>query len=375
MTRASSISKGQVKLASYSDGPQIRDFIKSQVFGTIHPITVSEISNPDIKNRTIIITGANTGIGLQTAKQMAQIDCVSRLILACRNLSKGEAARNVILAGVQDNRKGSIDVHVWQLDMSVSTSIVAFADRAGKELDRIDAVVLNAGVDLVAYQRALQKNRGLEMTLMVNVIGTVLLAVLMVPVLREKRSQSELAPRITIVGSAVQFFAKYDVLLQAAQGQTEESILEWLSNETRWDGKITEERYYLSKGMLQMLVQHLAAKVSQSAKDNGKKMIVLNCVAPGYCRTELFEQSGTAASRMALRLIGWDGSVGARALITGAIGKEGDEKSHGGYMSHAKVKKHSAWFETTQGREIGEHLWREMVEIMEETQPGAEKRL
>lgn len=375
MTRRSSTPNGQVKLVSYSDGPQIRDFFKSQVFGTIQPVTASDVSSPDVQNRTVIITGANTGIGLQTAKQIVQLDCVSQLILACRNISKGEAARETILAAVPNDRSGKIDVHVWQLDMSTRASIAAFADRAGRELDRIDAVVLNAGVDLTSYQKASEDDYGLEMTLMVNVVGTILLAALMVPVLREKRSRSELTPRITIVGSAVQFFAKYDVLLQAAQGQNGESILKWLSDEMRWNGKITEDRYYLSKGMLQMLVQRLAARISQSAQKDGNKMIVLNCVAPGYCRTELFQESGTASSRMALRLIGWEGSVGARALITGAVGKEGDEKSHGGYMSQAQVKKHSSWFDTAQGREIGEQLWHEMVQILEETQPGAGNKL
>lgn len=375
MARSQSLASGKPKLASYSDGPQIRDFLRSQAFGTIKPVSASDVSSSGVKNRTIIITGANSGLGLEATKQLAQLDCNSRLILACRNISKGNTAREAVIASLSHARKGQVDIHVWQLDMASRASLTAFAERANTELDRVDALILNAGVDLVMYEKASDHDGGFEMTLMVNVVATILLASLMVPVLRMKRANTDPVPRITIVGSAVQFFPKYDILLQAEHEEKGEGILKWLSNEERWKNQITQERYYLSKGILQMLVQRLAEKITQNASADAKDIVVVNCVAPGYCRTELFREAETSMSKIALKLIGRDGHVGARALVVGAVGIEGDERSHGGYMSEGQVKKSCAWFATSQGQDISRTLWAEMLQILEETRPGTTKQL
>ena len=130
------------------------------------------------------------------------------------------------------------------------------------------------------------------MTVMVNVVGTLVLAVLMVSVMRSQMARNSgkavgrngmSPPRISIVGSAVQFFAKYEQLLEASQSG--EGILRWFSDKERWNGKITQDRYNLSKGMVQMLVRCLAKQVSKGEKE-GKGMVVVNCLNPGYCRTE-----------------------------------------------------------------------------------------
>lgn len=357
------------KLASYSDAKQFRSFLKGQVFGTIPEVTNDAISNPQIKNRTIIITGANSGLGLEASKQLIQFDCISRLVLACRSTTKGDTAREAVLACVPKDRKDKVDVQVWQLDMASKASIVAFSERTKRDLDRIDAVVLNAGVDLGSrYDKVGEEEGGYEMTLMVNVIGTIMLATLMVPVLREKTSGLAQTPRITITGSAVQFFVKYNVLVDAQYEEKGEGIFKWLSDEKRWKGKITEERYFFSKGLLQMLVRQLAARIQ-------KGTVIINCVGPGYCETELFRESATMGSRIGMKLIGWEAKVGARSLVIGAIGKNGDEKSHGGYMSEGQVRDCSSWFETEQGDQIGRQLWKEVMDVTREVAPYAESSL
>lgn len=355
------------KLAPYSDAKQIRSFLLGQICGTISPITPSDLSS-----RTIIITGSNTGLGLESAKQLYGLG-VGRLILACRNLEKAEAAKREILSQANPgshSTKQTIKqtIEMYELEMANTSSIARFAELIARDLDRVDAIILNAGVDLVSYRKA--EPQGYEMTLMVNVVGTFLLAILIVPILRKSATEHQMSapPRISIVGSAVHFFAKYELLLQASVSG--EGILSYLSDENRWHGKIGEDRYYLSKGMVQMLVRQLARRINDSAEKSGKPTVIVNAASPGYCRTNLFNESASVASRMGLKLIGRDADVGARAMVIGAIGQDGGDKSHGGYMSEGKVRDYSSWLETEQGDEIARKLWDEVAEVVETVQPG-----
>lgn len=354
-----------VKLAEYSDSRNLRDFLKGQIWGTVSPVTPDNIEKAHVGNRTIIITGANTGLGLKAAKQFAKLACVSRLVLACRDLRKAEAAKEEVLTTLTENKRTTTDIQCWKLDMASRASLVAFAERANSELDRIDAIVLNAGVDFGSqYVKTASEEGPFEMTVMVNVIGTMMLATLMVPILR-KKAVPELRPRITIVGSAVQFFIKYQILVDAANNRSGESVLEFLSNEARWKDKITDDRYYLSKGILQMLVQQLTANMSKENGSSGNPPVIVNCVAPGYCKTDLFRTSGTAMRKMSLRLIGREAEIGARTLVVGAVGQTGGVESHGMYMSEGEVKgSGSKWFKTEQGREIGRRIWGEVCDLI-----------
>jgi len=356
------------KLVPYSNAKQTRSFLLGQLFGTIQPLKPSELP-PDLPSRTIIITGSNTGLGFQAAKQLYTLG-VGRLVLACRSPEKAEAARQDILAQTpQSNGSQKQIVEVYELDMASTTSISKFVERVARDLDRVDAIVLNAGVDLVSYRK--NEPQGYEMTIMVNVIGTFLLAVLMVPVLRKFATEHRMVkpPRISIVGSAVHLTAKYEVLLQAAS--SDEGVLRWLSDEGRWSGKIGEDRYFLSKAMVQMLVQQLARRISNEGKDGHKPMVVVHALSPGYCRTDLFQESSSVGSRIALKIIGWEADVGGRALVVGAIAERGGEASHGGYMSEGELRQCSSWLETGQGKEVGDKLWAEMLDVVEGVQPGA----
>lgn len=371
----------QSKLTSYSNGPQLRSFLHGQIFGTVPPVTASEIKSQSFSNLTVIITGANTGLGFDAAKQLLQLGCVKRLILACRSLERGQKAKQV-LAGIKVDGAGAATptsiIEVWELDMANLKSIQAFADRCSRELDRIDSVVLNAGVHLRKQERVAAEDGGFETTIMVNVVGTFVLACLMVDVLRGKNihisgngnTQGRVTPpRITIVGSAVQLWAKYQPLVDGAQSQR--GVLKWLSDEKRWDG---DDRYYLSKGIVQMLVTQLARRINEG-KEKGKDMVILNCAAPGYCRTELFRDHETFPVRLSLKLIGRDADIGARSLVVGAVGEKGGIKSHGGYMSEGVSKDPCSWFDTKQGEDIGRMMWDEVLEILGTVKPEAVRAL
>lgn len=92
--------------------------------------------------RNIIITGANSGLGLETAKKIAKASNEYRLILACRNIGKGNEAKNTIISG-----SGNENISVMELDTSSLASVKSFAATYPKQgYGSIYALLCNAGV-------------------------------------------------------------------------------------------------------------------------------------------------------------------------------------------------------------------------------------
>lgn len=141
---------------------------------------------------TFIVTGANVGLGYEAAKHLVALGS-AKVILTVRNLSAGETAKAEIEAAT-----GTTGIaEVWQLDLAKYDSVKAFAKRAVAELDRIDAVIENAGV--AGGERAMAEGHLLQIT--VNVVSTLLLAVLLLPKLSESARRFGILPHLTIVTS------------------------------------------------------------------------------------------------------------------------------------------------------------------------------
>ena len=102
--------------------------------------------NLDLSSQVAIITGANAGLGFESAKQLLALN-LSHLILAVRTTSKGEQAARQLR---QLSPKAKIEV--WGLDMCSYASIQAFAGLVGRELTRLDIALLNAGLAKAAFE-------------------------------------------------------------------------------------------------------------------------------------------------------------------------------------------------------------------------------
>jgi NAD(P)-dependent dehydrogenase (short-subunit alcohol dehydrogenase family) len=99
--------------------------------------TTSDI--PDQTGRTAVVTGANTGLGLQTATALAARG--AHVVLAVRNLDKGKDAIQSIAAA-----SPGAAVTLQELDLSSLNSVRAAADELRSEHDSIDLLINNAGV-------------------------------------------------------------------------------------------------------------------------------------------------------------------------------------------------------------------------------------
>lgn len=107
------------------------------------PWTAADI--PDQTGRTAVITGANTGLGYETAHALAGRG--ARLVLAVRNLDKGKAAADLI-----GRRYPGADVTVQELDLTSLDSVRAAADQLRASHDQIDLLINNAGVMMTPKQ-------------------------------------------------------------------------------------------------------------------------------------------------------------------------------------------------------------------------------
>jgi len=94
---------------------------------------------PDQTGRVAVVTGANAGLGLETAAVLAERG--ARVVVAVRDLGKGEAA-----VGEIRRRTSNADVALQQLDLSSLASVRTAADELRAAYPRIDLLINNAGV-------------------------------------------------------------------------------------------------------------------------------------------------------------------------------------------------------------------------------------
>nr|XP_033807658.1 retinol dehydrogenase 12-like isoform X2 [Geotrypetes seraphini] len=132
-------------------------------------------SNAKLHGKVVIITGANTGIGKETARDLARRG--ARVIIACRDIVKGEAAACEIRATT-----GNEQIVVRKLDLADTKSIKTFSETIQQEEKQIHILINNAGVMMCPYSKTAD---GFEMHLGVNHLGHFLLTFLLLDLLKQ----------------------------------------------------------------------------------------------------------------------------------------------------------------------------------------------
>jgi NAD(P)-dependent dehydrogenase (short-subunit alcohol dehydrogenase family) len=141
---------------------------------------------PDQSGRTAIVTGANSGLGLATARELARAGAT--VTLACRDAGKGEAAAGQIRAAVP-----GAQLEVGVLDLADLGSVREFAARAADARAHLDLLINNAGI--MAAPRRLTRD-GFESQFGTNHLGHFALTGLLLPALLTAP-----APRVVTVSS------------------------------------------------------------------------------------------------------------------------------------------------------------------------------
>jgi NAD(P)-dependent dehydrogenase (short-subunit alcohol dehydrogenase family) len=127
----------------------------------------------DLHGKVAIVTGASTGLGLETARALASVG--AEVVLAGRDSSRVDAAAATILERVPD-------AHLEQgaLDLTSLDSVRAFAEWFANEHDRLHLLINNAGVMYTPFDHTAE---GFEMQFGTNHVGHFLLTCLLVPLL------------------------------------------------------------------------------------------------------------------------------------------------------------------------------------------------
>jgi len=115
----------------------------------------------DLSDKTCVVTGANTGIGKECARGLARLG--ARVVLACRSAERGAAALEELRADT-----GSDRLELRLLDLAEPASIARFAEDLGRDLERLDALINNAGLWMTERTTTAE---GHETTFAVNVLG------------------------------------------------------------------------------------------------------------------------------------------------------------------------------------------------------------
>ncbi|AFH47770.1 Dehydrogenase [Ignavibacterium album JCM 16511] len=114
-----------------------------------------------MKNKVVIITGANKGIGKEAAKQIAKLG--AKVYMACRSLDSANQAKEEII-----KETGNQNVFVIHLDLADMNSVKSFADEFKQRENKLDVLINNAGIWTKSKQIF---ELGVEMTFAVNVVG------------------------------------------------------------------------------------------------------------------------------------------------------------------------------------------------------------
>jgi NAD(P)-dependent dehydrogenase (short-subunit alcohol dehydrogenase family) len=128
---------------------------------------------PDQTGRIAVVTGANSGLGLVIARELARKG--ARVVMACRNLDKGHAAVDAIRSEVPDAQ-----LQLDELDLASLASVQSFAERFKNTHDGLDLLLNNAGV-MAAPRR--HTADGFELHLGTNHLGHFALTNLLLPLM------------------------------------------------------------------------------------------------------------------------------------------------------------------------------------------------
>jgi retinol dehydrogenase-12 len=227
--------------------------------------------------KTAIVTGANTGMGKETARELARLGM--KVIMACRNREKGEAARKEIVA-----ETGNQDVQVMLLDLASRDSIRGFVREYTQRNERLDVLVNNAGVSL----RERTETDGVETTIATNHIGPFLLTILLVDLLKRSRPA-----RVVLVASMVHRNARFDP--------------EDFGGKRAWTGYGA----YANSKLLNILFSfELARRLAGTG-------VTVTCLNPGLVNSEFFRNYRRIPFmlRVVKRLIGKTPAEGARTAV------------------------------------------------------------
>ncbi|KAI0065466.1 short-chain dehydrogenase [Artomyces pyxidatus] len=332
----------------------------------------------DLSGKTVLVVGANIGLGYEAAKHFANMK-PGKLILACRTVEKGKQAAHstilffpfeifanvapVILTAIKEETSFE-NIEARAVDLSVSQSVVDFADLFVKEEDRLDVYVYNAGVALDTHTRTVDD---WETTLQVNDLSSMLLTVLLLPLML-KSPDPKFSPRAVIVASDVHFAA-----VITPEELASPNLLETFNDKEHCtphgdiQRRVMSGRYNLSKLLNVFFVRELASRLPANSP------LIVNAVNPGLCHSGLSRNARFPTSLFMFifkALVARTTEMGSRPLVWAATAARHREHDlRGAYVSDSGVKEPSDFVLSEEGARVQKRLWNETADALTKVSP------
>ncbi|CAG8910198.1 unnamed protein product [Penicillium egyptiacum] len=314
-----------------------------------------------IQGKTILITGANTGLGREAARHALALGA-GTVILGVRTLSKGEDAKANIEASTGYTDKGK--VLVWPIDLESFASVRAFAARVRKHITieggRLDIAIMNAGIASVEY--AITRD-GWERGIQVNVLSTALLSLELLPLLlRTKERDPSAQPHLVLLTSDIHKSIKF-------HERNETSILSILNSEEQWKksqaaGGATE-RYGVTKLMDIFIAIEIARLVPRD--ECGNPLVIVNAVTPGFCKSDLLtREKAPWMLKLIQALVARTVEEGSKTLLH-AVNQ--DVETHGKWLENQVITDPGTIITSQDAAVVREKVWAEITAVLHNVDP------
>ncbi|KAF7360243.1 hypothetical protein MVEN_00753100 [Mycena venus] len=315
--------------------------------------TQKPVVKTDLTGKTVIVLGANTGLGFEATKHFAKMK-PERLILACRSQSRGQAAVDKLKAAT-----GYTKAELWIVDLADFESVKQFATKFDRDGGRLDILVENAAIGTFKYAPT---KEGWESSLQVNSLSTSLVALLLLPAMIKTAQQHSTVPRLVVVSSEVHYWVKIEKRVYENP-----DMLKTLGSAEYCTDKAMRTRYQLTKLLNVFFVRALNARLTPSTP------LIVNTVNPGLCDSELRREiSGIQAvlASLVVSVLAFTAEEGSRQLVWAAVAEQNQpEKLRGEFISACKVTEVADFVLSPEGVKAENQLWDELVDILGKLDP------
>ena len=264
---------------------------------------------PPLDGQTIVVTGANSGIGFEATHIFAQRGAT--VVMACRSTDRGSDAKREIETNDPEG-----DLHVRECDLADLDSIEAFAEEVSEEVDSLDVLCNNAGVMAIPRQETAD---GFEMQLGVNHLGHFALTGHLLDLLGASDGEA----RVVTQSSGMH-----------ERGEIDFDDLHGERSYDKWD----------AYGQSKLANVLFAYELQRRLDDTGVDDIESIACHPGYADTNLQVRTGKesgsrlvlGAMKLANKLLAQSAASGALPMVYGAVADDADGGSYvgpGGLMN------------------------------------------
>ena len=310
------------------------------------PESTSLAHGASLAGKTVIITGGNTGLGFEVARQTLLLKA-SRLIITTRSQAKGETAI-AALRGNSEIQRANPDCQIefFDLDLDDYQSGLRFCQRVKEQVPEVDLLLCNAGIQSLQYEIS---KSGHERVMQVNAYTHFLIVFELLDLLRATSAKRGSPARVTFLGS----YNHVNNALDQTPIPPDCTVLDYLDSKTLVRA---DRRYNSAKFAIIAFVQNLATLEPSSE-------VVVNSVCPGVVHTGIVSRLPMwmqAPTWVYMKLMSVSVEEGGRRIVHAAV-EVGDE-SHGHFFPMGgQVSGATPFLDTDLGKAFKDQLWAEVL--------------